>query len=319
MARKRVERTDQIFQESELITAAFAQREGAIQQFIPLDALVPNRFNPRRTYSKEALDELIQSMREHGFIGALDGRQLSDGRVEVAYGSRRLLAARAVGVQAIPVFLHDWDDHELMFISLIENLIREDLSAVEQADTVGQMHEQLGLSVREIARKTGKPRSWVEDRLALHRAPKDVREMVLTRPDTLRTANYISRIPDQSSRQALEGEVVEERVTARQVQQAVQYVVEEQLPASEALARATSSAPRASRPMATTDERAAPLPRRAPASLTVLLARANRALGSFNPEGIAERELGNLVEELRQLTAKANALIEELNEGLQGA
>ena len=92
-------------------------------------------------------------------------RDLPDGRVELAYGSRRLLAAKAADIQAIPVFLHDWDDDELLFISLTENLIREDLTPHEQAQTVGQMHETLGFSIREIARRTGKPKSWVEDRL----------------------------------------------------------------------------------------------------------------------------------------------------------
>ncbi len=240
MARKRIERTDQIFAESEVVTALFAEREEAVQRSIPVDSLVPNRFNPRENYSKEALGELIQSMQEHGFIGALDGRELPDGRVEVAYGSRRLLAARAAGIRSIPVFLHDWDDQQFRFVSLVENLVREDLTPSEQAETIGQMHEHLGLSVREIARKTGKPKSWVEDRLALYRAPQDVKVMVAARGDALRAANYIARLPDEARRRILEEKVIQEELTTRQIQLAVQQIVEEGVPIERAVASVTA-------------------------------------------------------------------------------
>lgn len=240
MAKKRIERTDQIFGESEVVTALFAEREGAVQQTISVDALVPNRFNPRESYSKETLGELIQSIQEHGFIGALDGRELPDGRVELAYGSRRLLAAKAAGIQTIPVFLHDWDDEQFRFVSLVENLIRDDLTSHEQAETIGQMNEHLGLSVREIARKTGKPKSWVEDRLALYRSPPDVKEMVAARSDALRAASYIARVPDEASRRVLEESVIQEELTTRQVQRAVQQIVEEAVPTEKAVAEVTA-------------------------------------------------------------------------------
>ncbi|MFQ5340681.1 MAG: ParB/RepB/Spo0J family partition protein [Anaerolineae bacterium] len=240
MAKKIIERTDQIFGESEVVTALFAEREGAVQQSISVDALVPNRFNPRESYSKETLGELIQSIQEHGFIGALDGRELPDGRVELAYGSRRLLAAKAAGIQTIPVFLHDWDDEQFRFVSLVENLIRDDLTSHEEAETIGQMNEHLGLSVRQIARKTGKPKSWVEDRLALYRSPQDVKEMVAARSDALRAASYIARVPDEASRRVLEEKVIQEDLTTRQVQRAVQQIVEEAVPTEKAVAAVTA-------------------------------------------------------------------------------
>ncbi len=322
--RKRIERTDQIFKESELITAVFAEREKAAQRPIPLDSLVPNRFNPRQDYSKESLDELIQSMQEHGFIGALDGRELPDGRVELAYGSRRLLAARAAGIQTIPVFLHDWDDNELLFVSLVENLIREDLTPYEQAEIVGRMHEELEFSVREIARKTSKPKSWVEDRLALYRAPQDVKKMVAARPDTLRAASYISRIPDEETRSVLEDRVIKERVTARQVQQAVQQVAEEEVPVEEALgrviaevkapvsARADTAAKEAER-----GEKAAPQSARGRPSPMRFLIQANQALASFDPEAVQGKELKELLNQLKQLIARANFVLEKLEKRLQ--
>ncbi|MGQ9555908.1 MAG: ParB/RepB/Spo0J family partition protein [Anaerolineae bacterium] len=239
MARKKIERTREIFDESESLSALLSVQETNEQRRIPVGMLLPNRFNPRREYPEEALEELVQSMREHGFIGALDGRQLDDGRVELAYGSRRLLAARRAGISTIPVTLRLWDDNTLRFVALVENLVREDLTPLEQAQTVSEMHQLLGLSVREIARRIGKPKSWVEDRLALAKAPPDVRAMVNARTDALRVARHIARLADESSRALIEEGVLGETLTARQVQQAVQ-LIEEGAPATEAVYSVTS-------------------------------------------------------------------------------
>lgn len=239
MAKKRILGTDKLFEETEQLTTIFARGSGTPQQFVPIQRLLPNRFNPRQVYSRESLDELIQSMQTYGFIGALDGRELPDGRVELAYGSRRLLAAKMVNIPAIPVFLHDWSDDQMRFIALVENLAREDLSPIDEANTVGQLHELLGLSAREISERVGKPRSWVQDRLALFRAPDDVKEMVAARPDTLRAARFIARLPDAETRRVLCEKVRNQELTTRQIQLAIQQI-EQGATVSEALAKAVA-------------------------------------------------------------------------------
>ena len=222
MARKRIQGTDRLFEETEAITSMFAEGEELERHFVPVHRLVPNRFNPRQVYARENLDGLASSMQEYGFIGALDGRELSDGRVELAYGSRRLLAAKMTSIRTVPVFLHDWDDDQMRFIAVVENLTREDLTPIDEAATVGRMRDDLGLSTREIGRRISKARSWVQDRLALSDAPRDVKDMVASRPDTLRAARFISRLTDQESRLALQEKVVQQDITTRQIQLVVQ-------------------------------------------------------------------------------------------------
>jgi ParB family transcriptional regulator, chromosome partitioning protein len=236
MAKKHILGTDKLFAETEQVTAIFA-RGDVPQQLVPLSRLVPNRFNARQAYSRETLGELIQSMQTYGFIGALDGRELPDGRVELAYGSRRLLAAGTVNIAAIPVFLHEWDDQQMRSIALIENLAREDLTLLDEANTVGQMRDLLGLSTREICERVGKPRSWVQDRLALSGAPEDVKAMVVNRPDTLRAARFISRLADPDSRRVLRERVLNQDMTTRQIQVAIQQI-EQGEPVSDALTKA---------------------------------------------------------------------------------
>lgn len=92
--KRRVDKADPLLAESAALAALLGAREEAEEHWVPVEQLVPNHYNPRQQYDPVSLQELADSMREHGFLGALDGRRLDDGRVEVAYGSRRLLADR---------------------------------------------------------------------------------------------------------------------------------------------------------------------------------------------------------------------------------
>jgi ParB-like chromosome segregation protein Spo0J len=125
----------------------------------------------------------------------------------------------------LPVYLHDdWDDQQMLVIALVENVQREDLTSLQEAASVGQMHQNLGWSVREIAKRTGKPKSWVQDALALFKAPEDVKAMVRERPDSIRQARFIARLPEKRDRQQLVEKVLTRELTTAQVVEVVQAV-----------------------------------------------------------------------------------------------
>ena len=188
---------------------------------VRIEDIDPNPFNPRQQID---VTELVESMRQHGFIGALDGR-LQERRVQLAYGARRLAAAKAAGIEQIPVYLHaDWDDNTLLTISLVENVQREDLTPLETALTIRQMNEKLGWSQRDIAGRTGKSHSWVRDMLALALAGDDVQALVRGRPDAARHARFIAQLEDEPARQTLAQATQREDLTVDQVYRAVQAV-----------------------------------------------------------------------------------------------
>jgi ParB family chromosome partitioning protein len=217
--------TGEILEESEALERLIGARERAALHDVLIEDIDPNPFNPRQDF---AVEDLVASMREHGFIGALDGR-LREGRVQLGYGSRRLLAAKEAGIERLPVYLHDdWDDQQMLVIALVENVQREDLTPLQEATSVGQMHQNLGWSVREIARRTGKPKSWVQDALSLFRAPGDVKAMVSERPDSIRQARFIARLPEEKDRRFLEEKVLARELTTAQVVEVVQTVEEGQ-------------------------------------------------------------------------------------------
>jgi ParB family chromosome partitioning protein len=213
--------TGEILEESKALERLIGARERATLHDVLIGDIDPNPFNPRQDF---AVEDLVASMREHGFIGALDGRLVGD-RVQLGYGSRRLLAAKETGMERLPVYLHDdWDDQQMLVIALVENVQREDLTPLQEASSVGQMHQNLGWSVREIVRRTGKPKSWVQDALALFRAPEDVKAMVGERPDSIRQARFIGRLPEEMDRQQLVEKVLARELTTAQVVEIVQAV-----------------------------------------------------------------------------------------------
>jgi ParB-like chromosome segregation protein Spo0J len=112
----------------------------------------------------------------------------------------------------------------MLVIALVENVQREDLTPLQEAASVGQMHQNLGWSIREIVRRTGKPKSWVQDALAIFKAPVDVKAMVRKRPDSIRQARFIARLPEERDRQQLVEKVLARELTTAQVVEVVQAV-----------------------------------------------------------------------------------------------
>jgi ParB/RepB/Spo0J family partition protein len=172
MAKKRIPGTKALFEETEAVAEALVRQPKHLPQDVPVAQLVPSRFNPRHSYSREAIDRLTRSVLENGFIGSLDGRELPDGRVELAYGTRRLLAARQAGLRALPVTLHNWSDAQMCLISLAENLTREGLTAADEAGMVAQLRDELRVADQAIADAAGRPREWVDERAAAADEPE---------------------------------------------------------------------------------------------------------------------------------------------------
>jgi ParB/RepB/Spo0J family partition protein len=203
----------------EAIRRLVGARESARLINARVEDIDPNPYNPRQ--SMENIAELVESMRANGFIGALDGL-LRDGRVVIAYGARRLAAAKEVGLATIPVYIHDdWTDRNLLVICLVENVVREDLRPLESAQTVMRLKTELGLTQEQIAEQTGKNLTWVRDMLALALAPPELAALVQEDPTRVRHVRLLAGVEDEAARGALARLVREEGLTVAQVQRGV--------------------------------------------------------------------------------------------------
>lgn len=149
---------------------------------LPLASVIPNPHQPRKEFDPRALDDLAASIKSQGVLQPILVRPLpgKPGSYELVAGERRLRASRMAGLREIPALVRDLDDRESLAIALIENLQREDLNAVEEAEGYKQLLEQFGLSQEELARQLGKSRPALANSLRLLNLPpdmlKDVRE-----------------------------------------------------------------------------------------------------------------------------------------------
>ena len=143
-----------------------------------LSQIEPNRDQPRKIFSEEALNELSDSIREHGVLQPLLVRPLPGGSYQLVAGERRWRASRMAGLQEVPVVIREMDEEQAMEIALIENLQREDLNAIEEATGYKQLMERYGMTQEQVAKRVGKSRPAIANALRLLNLPQKVMDMV---------------------------------------------------------------------------------------------------------------------------------------------
>jgi ParB family chromosome partitioning protein len=147
---------------------------------LELDRIEPNPRQPRRHIDPDRLADLAASVRQDGIVQPVVVRDRHDGSYELIAGERRWRAARAAGLVTIPAVVRAADDRESLVLALVENVVREDLNAVEVARGYAALVDEGGLSAAEVAARVGKSRTAVTNTLRLLELPDDVLELVRT-------------------------------------------------------------------------------------------------------------------------------------------
>ncbi|MCL6563878.1 MAG: ParB/RepB/Spo0J family partition protein [Firmicutes bacterium] len=150
------------------------ERPGGVQE-IPLSAIVPNPYQPRRRFRESGLQELAASIRVHGVVEPVVVRPLG-GEFQLVSGERRVRAARLAGLASVPAVVRACDEREMAEVALVENLQREDLSPVEEASAYQRLVEEFGWTQEAIGEKVGKSRSHVANLIRLLQLPASVLE-----------------------------------------------------------------------------------------------------------------------------------------------
>jgi ParB family chromosome partitioning protein len=215
---------------SALIPAA-AESEGATQGDaglleVPVNSIAPNPKQPRTNFDDEALAGLAASIREVGILQPLVVRRSADGRYEVIAGERRLRAAKAAGLATVPVVLRDSGDADLLRDALIENIHREDLNPIEQADAFKALLGDLGLKQEELADRVGVSRSHIANTIRLLALPLDVQQLLTDDKITAGHARSLLALGDKDAMSSLALRVAAEDLSVRQTEEAVRRFVE---------------------------------------------------------------------------------------------
>lgn len=185
----------------------------------PLDKIQPQRGQPRQHFDELALDELAQSIREHGLIEPLVVRRVRGGdSFEIVAGERRWRAAQRAGLRDVLVVVRDVSAREAYELALIENIQREDLDAIEFAEALDRLIKEHGYTQETIAQRVGKDRSTITNALRLLKLPARVRELVIQGELSEGHARALLGAPDELTLATLTDKVVKGRLNVRQTE-----------------------------------------------------------------------------------------------------
>ncbi len=188
---------------------------------LKISDLEPNRDQPRHEFKEEALMELADSISRHGILQPLLVRPLLGGGYQIVAGERRWRAARMAGLTEVPAVIRELDESQVMELALIENLQREDLSPLEEAQGYAALIDTYGLTQEEVAETVGKSRPAVTNALRLMKLPEEVRSMLEEGVLSAGHARALLALPEEEAMVALAKQVKEKGLSVRQVEELV--------------------------------------------------------------------------------------------------
>lgn len=189
---------------------------------IPIDKIIPNRYQPRSIFDEEKIEELSRTIHTHGVIQPIVVRPFGDEQYEIIAGERRYRAMKKLEWTEVPAIVRELNDKETASIALIENLQREELTAIEEALAYQQLIELHSLTQEALAQRLGKGQSTVANKLRLLKLPQVVQEAILKREITERHARALITIKDEEVQIKLVQLVIENDWNVRQLEQYIE-------------------------------------------------------------------------------------------------
>ncbi|AZB41131.1 nucleoid occlusion protein [Bacillus sp. FJAT-42376] len=222
------EETDQTLENLESESGEEEAPREEVKQ-IPVLDITPNRFQPRSIFSDEKIDELSMTIRTHGIIQPIVVRP-ADGKFELIAGERRWRAVQRLGWETIPAIIKEFNDKETASVALIENLQREELSAIEEALAYARLLELHELTQEALAQRLGKGQSTVANKLRLLKLPDEVQEALLQKKLTERHARALIPLKLPELQVALLNEIIEKQLNVKQTEDRVVKMLEKEKP-----------------------------------------------------------------------------------------
>mgnify|MGYP005839647337 CR=1 FL=1 len=189
--------------------------------------IVPNRFQPRTVFVDEKIEELALTIHTHGMIQPIVVRQYEKGKYEIIAGERRWRAVQKLGWDTIPAIIKDFNDAETASVALIENLQREELSAIEEAVAYGRLLELHNLTQEALAQRLGKGQSTIANKLRLLKLPEEVQTALMEKKITERHARALIALKHPEKQVKLLNEIVEKQLNVKQTEDRVVKLLEQ--------------------------------------------------------------------------------------------
>lgn len=191
---------------------------------IPIEQIIPNRYQPRTIFDEDKIEELSRTIHTHGVIQPIVVRRLQEDRYEIIAGERRYRAIKKLNWTEVPAIVRDLNDKETASIALIENLQREELTAIEEALAYQQLIELHHLTQEALAQRLGKSQSTIANKLRLLKLPKYVQDAILTREITERHARALISIKEEELQIKIVDLIKENDWNVRQLEEYIQQL-----------------------------------------------------------------------------------------------
>lgn len=194
---------------------------------LPVSQIRPNPYQPRKLFDPQALEELADSIREHGVFTPVLVKKSIQG-YELIAGERRLRASRLAGQETIPAIIVDFDDQQMMEISLLENIQRENLNVIEEARAYDQLIRTLHYTQEQLAVRVGKSREHVTNLLRLLKLPEDVMQLVIDKKLSMGHARALLALKEQNVMSQIAAKAIEEGWSVRATEASVRQILDAQ-------------------------------------------------------------------------------------------
>lgn len=209
-----------------LFQAPEAPEQGEVLQDIDLDLLEPSADQPRTVFRERKLDELAASIRANGIVQPLLARRKGD-RFQIIAGERRWRAAQRAGLSKVPVVVREIPDERVLELSLIENIQREELNPIEEANAYRRLIDGLGITQEDVARRVGRDRSSVTNYLRLLKLPEELQQWVEEDRLSMGHARALLSLESPESQRELALEVIARGLSVRETERAVKRLLAE--------------------------------------------------------------------------------------------
>lgn len=218
MAKRLKKGLDQIFGDIDDVINDISGKND--QTELPLEEIRPNPYQPRKTFDDDKINELAASIKEHGVFQPIIVRKSLSG-YELIAGERRLRASKIAQKDTIPAIVVDFDDSEMMEISLLENIQREDLSPLEEAEAYDQLLHKLNYTQEELSKRIGKSRPYITNMLRLLKLPLGVKELVNSKKLSYGHARTLLALDDEDKMLELSKKTVKEDLSVRELEKII--------------------------------------------------------------------------------------------------
>lgn len=193
---------------------------------IPINEIMPNAYQPRKEFDDATLEELTNSIKAYGVLQPIVVRKNPKSGYEIIAGERRWRACKKAGLQEIPAIVKDVKDSDSAIMALIENLQRENLNFLEEAEGYRQLMQDYDMTQEQLAIKMGKSQSTIANKMRILKLPKDVIKIISQEKLSERHARALLKLPDEEMQKKVLNEIVERKLNVRQAEELVEKTIE---------------------------------------------------------------------------------------------